>query len=142
MSGGRFDYIQFRITDPVQSLRDAARDRDYPDDIKADMEECAHMLEVASTRLHRIDYLLSDDYGVDSYRRAVEKDKDGFLDTIPVCPECPPDVRRSGRVARPRLNISDTNYHGCGVDIATCPDCGKTFTISYKIDKIERIRQD
>lgn len=47
------------------------------------------------------------------------------------CPEC----------GESQLNIIERNYHGCGVDIAFCDNCQRTYQISYKIDQITEINQ-
>jgi len=73
MSGGHFDYIQFRITDPIQELEDLARE-EWPEDVRKDMLLCVQLLREASIRLHRIDYLVCDDDGVDTYRKRLAED--------------------------------------------------------------------
>lgn len=47
-------------------------------------------------------------------------DRDGW------CPSC----------GNERLKIIERDYHGCGIDIAVCEGCDKTFEISYRIDRV------
>ncbi len=59
------------------------------------------------------------------------------------CPECPVQKltnkrTKKTRTVRPVLDVYARNYSGCGVDLATCPECGKGFAISYGVDKITR----
>jgi hypothetical protein len=58
--------------------------------------------------------------------------------TDPYCPECCEKPDHKGRASRVQLDITEHNYHGCGVDLAECPRCEVMFQISYKIDEIER----
>src|SRR5258708_7705195 len=53
-----------------------------------------------------------------------------------LCPNCSPQKNRRGLIIGVYLQCSENNYSGCGVDMANCPNCGKGFQISYKIDKI------
>lgn len=59
------------------------------------------------------------------------------------CPVCPPTFRhpKNKEPVRTgvRLELSESNYSGCGVDIAQCPECKKYFQISYKVDKITEV---
>ena len=58
------------------------------------------------------------------------------------CPECRPLRNHKGRRIDQPLDLVESNYSGCGVDIAQCPTCGKTFQISYKVAEIIRIGSD
>lgn len=51
------------------------------------------------------------------------------------CPECPPFGKRN---RRHRLECSEQNYSGCGIDIGTCPECGKAWEVSFRVDKLTR----
>ena len=51
------------------------------------------------------------------------------------CPECRP----YGNMQNAQLEIIAHNYSGCGVDHAVCEECGKAWSISYKIDELTRI---
>lgn len=61
-----------------------------------------------------------------------------------LCPVCPREQRTTSTgkqiVVGYDLNISETNYSGLDVDIADCPNCGKTFYVAYK-KEIESITE-
>lgn len=50
------------------------------------------------------------------------------------CPDCPPFGKRNRRHGLAVLSI---NYSGSGTDVGACPECGKAYSISYKVDKME-----
>jgi hypothetical protein len=58
------------------------------------------------------------------------------------CPECKPVFRVPKNKPRVRvgvrLELVESNYSGLSVDMATCPECGRGYSISYKVDRIER----
>jgi len=55
------------------------------------------------------------------------------------CPNCPPAMYPGyWRKSRPILNCIVSNYSGCSVDIGNCPECGKSFFISFKVDEITK----
>jgi hypothetical protein len=54
------------------------------------------------------------------------------------CPVCPPRKNKRGEQIGIRLRCSEDNYSGCGVDMANCPECGKGFQVSFKIDEVTR----
>lgn len=79
MSGGHFDYVQHGISDAASQLRrELADPESYASSMEPDIREslalCASMLEQASTRLQRADWLLSGDDGEESYRRRLAED--------------------------------------------------------------------
>lgn len=51
------------------------------------------------------------------------------------CPECPPFGKRKDR--RHQLEVLSINYSGSGTDVGACPECGKAYSISYKVDVME-----
>lgn len=57
------------------------------------------------------------------------------------CPKCPPRFRKSKPDQRVgvHLDCTETNYSGCGVDFGECPECGKRFQVSYKVNEITEI---
>jgi hypothetical protein len=78
MSGGAFDYVQHRFTDPVHELEDLAADNHWPEDVRESMLKCVEVLQEASVRLHRIDWLVSGDDGIETYRERLEQDLKGL----------------------------------------------------------------
>ena len=83
MSGGRFDYVQFRFGEIVESIRSTIANNEsddknewgdtigcrLPPDIIAKLAETADALERAEKMVTRVDWLLSGDDGEDSFRR-------------------------------------------------------------------------
>lgn len=64
-----------------------------------------------------------------------------FANKMLVCPHCRENdpIIRKERIVGPQLFCSERNYSGCGVDIAECEQCLKTFQISYKVDEVLEI---
>ena len=83
MSGGRFDYVQFRFGEIVESIRSTITNNNsdekdewgdtigqhLPPDIIAKFTETADAVERAEKMVTRVDWLLSCDDGEDSFRR-------------------------------------------------------------------------
>ena len=61
-----------------------------------------------------------------------------FNDQRIECPVCPKRKTKRGSFGV-QLELVEHNYSGCGVDIASCPNCQRVFEISYKVDKIKDI---
>lgn len=102
MSGGRFDYIQYRITDIIESIQEELDSQGklrydvneeyrkdfyksypedkfnytYPEDIQAEFLLAIKLLKVAQTYAQRIDWLLSGDDGEESFRRRLKEELD------------------------------------------------------------------
>ena len=76
MSGGHFDYIQFRLTDFAEEVRVCAfRGRDeYSPETLARFEECAQTVKRAGDMLQRVDWLVSGDDGEESFHKRWEKE--------------------------------------------------------------------
>ena len=74
MSGGRFGFVQYNLSDVADSIREhrerEMKDPDYPlpADIAEKFEEAAKTCELASVMVQRVDWLLSGDDGYDSFR--------------------------------------------------------------------------
>ena len=82
MSGGSFDYVQFRFGEIVESIRSTIANNDsdekdewggtigehLPPDIIAKFAETADAVERAAKMVTRVDWLLSGDDGEDSFR--------------------------------------------------------------------------
>ena len=77
MSGGTFDYIQYKLKDAAIDLEEAILNNDveneygysrsYPKEILDVMREASLLSRKLSVMLHCIDYLMADDYGFDSF---------------------------------------------------------------------------
>lgn len=73
MSGGHFDYVNYRIEDAAEELRRVIGDEKYSGKVKKSLEETARTLEEAAIRIREADYLVSGDYGKESYLKALEE---------------------------------------------------------------------
>lgn len=88
MSGGHFDYAQYRIEDIAVGINEviAANDDEtlnewggrrgngYPPEIIEKFREAAHTLRQAAEMAQRVDWLLSGDDGEDSFLRRWDKE--------------------------------------------------------------------
>jgi len=93
MSGGHFDYNQYRIyqiADEVEqliltnrsTLTDAygqPKGSNYSAETIDEFHRALYFLHMAAVYTHRIDWLVSDDDGEDSFHARLEKDKDEIL---------------------------------------------------------------
>lgn len=82
MSGGYFNYLQYRVEDIALDIDDLIETNDsiekdeynqeigrhYPADIIAKFDETRKTLRLAGAMAHRIDWLVSGDDGEDSFR--------------------------------------------------------------------------
>jgi hypothetical protein len=41
---------------------------------------------------------------------------------------------------RVRLYVTSTNYSGTATDVGNCPECGKGYSVSFKVDKVVRVK--
>jgi|GEM_PF-1398387 len=83
MSGGHFDYNQFRLTDisrEIMSLinsnevpNEFRQARKYPTDILDKFEVAMIILDTAADIVHHIDYLVEGDIGEDTFRELYNK---------------------------------------------------------------------
>lgn len=84
MSGGKFDYVQYRIDDAVEQLKrfieieENPQEGDYNHGLSKEtidkLKECYRMLSVGGKMLHRIDWLLSGDDGEETFHERLEED--------------------------------------------------------------------
>lgn len=90
MSGGYFEYNQYKIYQIAEDLetvilnngkkrikRESWEDeyhREYSDEVIAKFKEGLELLKKAHIYAHRIDYLLSDDYGEETFLERLESD--------------------------------------------------------------------
>ena len=92
MSGGHFDYVQYRISDIIVEIEEIIekngkkREREfewesefhyeYPDDIIEEFKRGVEYLKKAQIYAQRIDWLVSGDDGDDSFRERLKEDLD------------------------------------------------------------------
>ena len=85
MSGGYFDYNQYKIDEIIQQMADLIREQKYP--ITQDEKECAlsdetikefetalKYLQLASVYTQRVDWLVSGDDGEDTFHERLKED--------------------------------------------------------------------
>jgi len=84
MSGGHFNYNQYRINEIADEIKNIIKNNnvrnefghpgDIPDDVIDDFKEAVRLLEKASVYVQRIDWFISDDDGVESFRERLKED--------------------------------------------------------------------
>ena len=67
MSGGYFDYIQFRIDDAATAVGVLITANNYSPEIIEKFKEAQETLKKAATMLNRIDWLVSGDDGEETF---------------------------------------------------------------------------
>ena len=91
MSGGHFDYQQYRLHDMAEAIGEVIKNnnnegldsygqiigRFYPEDIIEKFNETIDTLEIAEAMVQRVDWLLSGDDGEDSFRKRWAEDVEG-----------------------------------------------------------------
>lgn len=69
MSGGEFDYLQFKINDCAIGVDQIIDKSIYSELTISRMRECAETLIKAAEMLHRVDWLVSGDDGEESFNQ-------------------------------------------------------------------------
>ena len=86
MSGGHFEYQEYRVTDIAETIRgeyikystsgsnkDGESWEKLPDEILNEMKDLYQTLELAYKRVHNLDYFLSGDHGEDTYLELIKE---------------------------------------------------------------------
>jgi hypothetical protein len=82
MSGGYFEYNQYRLHDMAEELKDLIykieNKDEYYDDYNSEtlkkFKECYNHLLITEKEIHRIDWLVSGDDGIDSYHERLKEE--------------------------------------------------------------------
>lgn len=74
MSGGHFDYIQFRIDEAATDVGVLVKANNYPPEVIEKFKEAQLTLRKAATMLNRVDYLVSGDDGEESFMKRWDDD--------------------------------------------------------------------
>jgi len=92
MSGGHFDYIQYRVSEAAEDIDRMIRDNDKPDswgdvpgysvDTIRSFKEAAVAIKLAAIFLQRIDWLVSGDDGEDQFHERLNQDVDKLIEEI------------------------------------------------------------
>ena len=83
MSGGYWDYFQYKISTVLEDLNDgdirsASKYCDYAD-LERDINILKNHLELAKIYMHRLDWLISADDGVQDYHTRLKEDLEIYL---------------------------------------------------------------
>ena len=76
MSGGHFDYIQYRIADAAEEIRSiiAENSYDYTEETLAKFKIAADTITKAALMLQRVDWLVCSDDGEDNFHARWEQE--------------------------------------------------------------------
>lgn len=81
MSGGYWDYFQYRVSSALEEIELDETPDEYCDyeNLKRDILIMKHHLEMSKIYMHRLDWLLSGDDGNESYSSRLKEDLELYL---------------------------------------------------------------
>lgn len=74
MSGGYFDYAQYKISEIADSVEQLIRENNYSEETKKEFVAGLDALNKAAIYAQRIDWLVSGDDGEESFHRRLAED--------------------------------------------------------------------
>lgn len=74
MSGGHFDYHQYRIREIAESVEDIIQNYEYPPEVLEKIKEGLDALKKAEIYAQRIDWLVSGDDGPEAFLERLKED--------------------------------------------------------------------
>ena len=74
MSGGHFDYHQYRIREIAESVEDIIQNSKYPPEVLEKIKEGLDVLKKAEIYTQRIDWLVSGDDGPETFLERLKED--------------------------------------------------------------------
>jgi hypothetical protein len=74
MSGGHFDYHQYRIREIAESVEDIIQNYKYPPEVLEKIKEGLDILKKAEIYTQRIDWLVSGDDGPETFLERLKED--------------------------------------------------------------------
>jgi hypothetical protein len=74
MSGGHFDYHQYRIREIAESVEDIIQNYKYPPEVLEKIKEGLDALNKAEIYTQRIDWLVSGDDGPETFLKRLKED--------------------------------------------------------------------
>ena len=76
MSGGTFDYIQFRLDDVIERIKEEINEnpQNFSDETINEFEHLVCVIKAARIGIHRVDYLLAYDDDGASFHKRLEED--------------------------------------------------------------------
>ena len=79
MSGGRFDYLQYRFKEIIDAIEDEIfNDTGYSKATESEFKKAVELLKLAEVYVHRIDWLLSGDDSEDTFHERLKRDLAGL----------------------------------------------------------------
>lgn len=85
MSGGHFDYIQYRFPETIDEMKqiiEQHEDYGLDEDAVAHIMMGAKLLSAAGIYLQRIDWLVSGDDGLETFKKRLKQDLEGIGITL------------------------------------------------------------
>lgn len=75
MSGGRFNYLQYRFKEIIDQIEDEVfNDTGYSKETEAEFMKAVELLKLTQVYVHRIDLLLSGDDGEENFHERLKRD--------------------------------------------------------------------
>jgi hypothetical protein len=80
MSGGYFDYIQYRFDEPIEQMEEVVQEaittneQGYSDETISNLKDTLTLLKLSKIHLQRTDWLLSGDDGEESFCRRLDEE--------------------------------------------------------------------
>ena len=76
MSGGHFDYAQYRIQDIITAINEfiGSKDNEFSDKTISEIRRGVKILRMASVYAQRIDWLISGDDGEDEFHKRLSEE--------------------------------------------------------------------
>jgi hypothetical protein len=76
MSGGTFDYIQYRLDDIIERLEEEITEnpQNFSNETITEFKQLIYVIKAARIGIHRVDYLLAYDDDEASFHRRLEED--------------------------------------------------------------------
>lgn len=79
MSGGRFDYLQYRFKEIIDQIEDEVfNDTGYSKATESEFKKAVELLKLAEVYVHRIDWLLSGDDSEETFHERLKRDLAGL----------------------------------------------------------------
>ena len=79
MSGGHFDYIQYRLSEVMEEIQELMDNGVYSAEVVDKMGEGLRSVQMAQCFIHRIDWLASDDDSEESFLERLNSELDEII---------------------------------------------------------------
>lgn len=76
MSGGTFDYVQYRLDDVIERIEEEIKEnpQNFSNETIIEFEQLLYVIKTARIGIHRVDYLLAYDDDEASFHKRLEED--------------------------------------------------------------------